>query len=131
MGIPGTLCGLHMTDLCPDSLYTVQIFLEFPHKIVVTSCRYLILLCLLSFFFSLSMSSLARRNTSVISASMDREAGEEPGGWPGAGLRLVEANGEREESRATCRRNDSFMASLSRSLDLRREEGQRRDLRKV
>lgn len=68
------------------------------------------------------MSSLARRNTSVISASMDMGMGEEPGGWPGAGLRLEEGNGEREESRAACRRNDSFMASLSRSLVLTEEE---------
>lgn len=83
---------------------------------------YLILLCLLSFFFSLSMSSLARRNTSVISASMDMETGEDPGGWPGAGLKEVEGNGEREESRVTCRRNDSFMDSLSRSLVLRKKE---------
>lgn len=70
------------------------------------------------------MSSLARRNTSVISASMDMGAGEEPGGWPGAGLREEEGNGEREETRANCRRNDSFMASLSRSLVLT-EEGER------
>lgn len=64
------------------------------------------------------MSILARRNTSVISASMDMGAGEEPGGWPGAGLRAEGGNGEREENRAACRRRDSFMASLSRSLDL-------------
>lgn len=64
------------------------------------------------------MSILARRSTSVISASMDIGAGEEPGGWPGAGLRLEEGNGVRVESRAACRLNDSFMASLSRSLDL-------------
>lgn len=85
----------------------------FPH---------LILLCLLSFFFSLSMSSLARRSTSVISASMDMGAGEEPGGCPGTGLREEAGNGDREASRATCRRSDSFMASLSRSLDLTGEE---------
>lgn len=53
---------------------------------------------------------------------MDRGAGEEPGGWPGAGLREEEGNGVREESRAACRRNDSFMASLSRSFDLTEEE---------
>lgn len=65
------------------------------------------------------MSSLARRRTSVISASMDLGAGEEPGGWPRPGLRVEEeVKGEREESRVACRRRDSFMASLSRSLDL-------------
>lgn len=53
---------------------------------------------------------------------MDIGAGEEPGGWPGAGLAVEEGKGEREESRATCRRNDSFMASLSRSLVLLEEE---------
>lgn len=68
------------------------------------------------------MSSLARRNTSVISASMDRETGEEPGGCPGTGLRVEEENGEREENRAACRRKDSFIASLSRSLVLAVEE---------
>lgn len=49
---------------------------------------------------------------------MDMGAGEEPGGWPGAGLRVEAGNGEREESRVACLRNDSFMASLSRSLVL-------------
>lgn len=53
---------------------------------------------------------------------MDRGAGEEPVGWPGAGLRVEVGNGEREENRAACRRNDSFMASLSRSLVLTEEE---------
>jgi len=92
---------------------------------------HLILLCLLSFFFSLSMSILARRSTSVISASMDMGMGDDPGGWPGAGLRVEAGKGEREENRATCRRNDSFMASLSRSLDLTHEEeqGRKKELR--
>lgn len=50
---------------------------------------------------------------------MDLGAGEEPGGWPRPGLRVEEeVKGEREESRVACRRRDSFMASLSRSLDL-------------
>lgn len=79
---------------------------------------YLILLCLLSFFLSLSMSILARRRTSVISASMDMGTGEEPRGWPGAGLAAEARKGEREERRVTCRRSDSFMASLSKSLVL-------------
>lgn len=52
---------------------------------------------------------------------MDMMEGDEPRGWPGAGLREEEGNGEREESRETCRRRDSFMASLSRSLDLEEE----------
>lgn len=83
---------------------------------------YLILLCLLSFFFSLSMSSLARRRTSVISASMDMGTGEEPMGWPGTGLAAEGGKGEREESRVTCRRSVSFMASLSSSLVLERSD---------
>lgn len=82
---------------------------------------YLILLCLLSFFLSLSMSILARRRTSVISASMDMGTGEEPRGWPGAGLAAEVGKSEREESRVTWRRRDSFMASLSRSLDLEKK----------
>lgn len=54
--------------------------------------------------------------------------GEEPRGWPGAGLRPEDGNAEREESRAACRRNDSFIASLSRSLVLKekREDRKRR-----
>lgn len=91
------------------------------HKCVLPP--YLILLCLLSFFLSLSMSSFARRNTSVISASMDMGTGEEPSGWPGAGLLVEAENGEREESRVTCRRKDSFIASLSNSLVLTKEKG--------
>lgn len=97
----------------------------FPNKKFVSFASYLSLLCLLSFFFSLSMSSLARRSTSVISASMDMGTGEEPGGWPGAGLRVEAGNGEREESRPTCRRSDSFMDSLSRSLVLVKVEDSR------
>lgn len=53
---------------------------------------------------------------------MDIGEGEEPGGWPGAGLRLEDGNVGREESRVACRRSDSFMASLSRSLVLTEEE---------
>lgn len=94
----------------------------FIHHICVLP-PHLILLCLLSFFLSLSMSSFARRNTSVISASMDMGTGEEPSGWPGAGLLAEAENGEREESRVTCRRNDSFIASLSNSLVLTKEKG--------
>ena len=55
---------------------------------------------------------------------MDNGAGEEPGGWPGVGLIVEEGKREREESRPTCRRSDSFMDSLSRSLVLT-EEGER------
>lgn len=79
---------------------------------------YLILRCLLSFFLSLSMSNFARRSTSDISASMDMGTGEEPGGCPGTGVRLEADKEGRVESLATCRRNDSFIASLSSSLDL-------------
>lgn len=68
------------------------------------------------------MSILARRRTSVISASMDMGTGEEPRGWPGAGLAAEAGKGEREESRVTCRRSDSFMASLSNSLVLGKKE---------
>lgn len=64
------------------------------------------------------MSSFARRSTSDISASMDMGTGEEPGGWPGTGVRPEAEKVGREESLATCRRKDSFMASLSSSLDL-------------
>lgn len=64
------------------------------------------------------MSSFARRSTSDISASMDMGAGEEPGGCPGTGVRLEADKEGRVESLATCRRNDSFIASLSSSLDL-------------
>lgn len=55
---------------------------------------------------------------------MDMETGEEPRGCPGTGLRVEAENGEREENRVACRRNDSFIASLSRSLVLRVEERQ-------
>lgn len=81
---------------------------------------HLFLRCFLSFFFSLSMSSLARRITSVISASMEME-GEEPGGWPWTAPCGV-GYWDLEERRERLRRSDSFMASLSSSFDLRREE---------
>lgn len=68
------------------------------------------------------MSSLARRSTSVISASMDMGTGEEPGGWPGAGLREESGNRDLEERRVICRLSDSFMASLSRSLVLKKKK---------
>lgn len=68
------------------------------------------------------MSILARRRTSVISASMDMGTGEEPRGWPGAGLAAEARKGEREERRVTCRRSDSFMASLSKSLVLEKRD---------
>lgn len=78
---------------------------------------HLFLLWFLSFFFSLSTSNLAWRITSVISASMETE-GEEP--RASAGVDGWEAGcGERAERRDKLRLRDSFMASLSSSLDLR------------
>lgn len=78
---------------------------------------HLFLLWFLSFFFSLSTSNLACRITSVISASMETE-GEEPRAC--AGVDGWEAGyEERAERRDKLRLRDSFMASLSSSLDLR------------
>lgn len=83
---------------------------------------HLFLLWFLSFFFSLSTSNLAWRITSVISASMETE-GEEP--RASAGVDGWEAGcGERAERRDKLRLRDSFMASLSSSLDLRDRERQ-------
>lgn len=53
---------------------------------------------------------------------MDMGTGEEPGGWPGAGLREESGNRDLDERRAICRLNVSFMDSLSRSLVLQKKK---------